>query len=143
MSPDEMFRHARRRWRVLRDERRRWDWGSISMGRGGVFPQLPGAKAAPAGLREILAQDAAALLKGRWRAFGHLGLEVDEPPRWHRDYLAGKDLATTLPASRLEYRELPGGADIKLIWELSRWTAVDADGDGRARPRGSRGGGTL
>jgi hypothetical protein len=94
------------------------------MGRGGVFPQLPGAKAAPAGLREILAQDAAELLKGRWRAFGHLGLEVDQPPRWHRDYLAGRDLATTLPASRLEYRELPGGADIKLIWELSRWTAL-------------------
>jgi hypothetical protein len=124
MSPGEMFRHARRRWRVLVDERRRWDWAAISIGRGGTFPAVPDAGSAPAGLREVLAQDAEAIRNGRWRAFGHLDLRVDQPPRWHCDYLAGKDLATDLPASRLEYRQLSGGADIKLIWELSRWTQL-------------------
>jgi hypothetical protein len=73
-------------------------------------------------LREILEQDAKDILDGRWKVFGQLQLKVDLPPKWHCDYLAGKDLATTLPASRLDHRELPGGADVKLIWELSRWT---------------------
>jgi hypothetical protein len=121
MNPGEVIRHGRRRWRELVDERRRWDLGLVSIGRGVTFPRLAGASAAPAGLREILAQDAKDILEGRWEAFGHLRLKVDLPPRWHCDYLAGKDLATDLPASRLDHRELPGGADIKLIWELSRW----------------------
>src|SRR5207249_10139177 len=33
----------------------------------------------------------------------------------------GKDLATSESAFKLNHRDLPGGADIKLIWELSRW----------------------
>ena len=124
MSLGEVLRHGRRRWRVLVDERRRWDWGNVSIGRGGSFPRLASPKLAPVGLREILAQDAEEIRKGHWRAFGHLKLKVEVPPRWHCDYLAGQDLATGLPSSRLEYRRLPGGADIKLIWELSRWTQL-------------------
>src|SRR2546422_2174530 len=53
-----------------------------------------------------------------FRSFGHLELKVDDPPKWHCDYLAEKNLATTESAFRLNYRELPAGADIKLIWEL-------------------------
>ena len=124
MNLSEALRHGRRRWRVFVDERRRWDWGTVTLGRGGVFPQLARGTAAPAGLRRELARDATDILSGRWRAFGHLKLEVDRPPRWHCDYLAGTDLATELPASRLEYWRLSGGADIKLIWELSRWTQL-------------------
>ena len=66
-------------------------------------------------------RDAESILAGRWRAFGHLELVVDDPPQWHRDYLAGQDLATGRSAFKLDHRTLPGGADIKLIWELSRW----------------------
>ncbi|MCL4180088.1 MAG: heparinase II/III family protein [Verrucomicrobia bacterium] len=124
MSLGEVFQHGRRRWRVLVDERRHWDWGIVSLGRGGTFPRLAGVESAPAGLREILARDAEEIRKGHWRAFGHLKLKVEVPPRWHCDYLAGQDLATGLCSSRLEYRKLPGGADIKLIWELSRWTQL-------------------
>jgi hypothetical protein len=46
---------------------------------------------------------------------------VDDPPRWHKDYLIGRDLTTKEIAFKLDHRELPEGADIKLIWELSRW----------------------
>jgi hypothetical protein len=124
MGPGEMIRHGRRRFWQIVDERRRWDLGLVSLGRGATFPRPAGPEAAPAGLREILAQDAVDIMAGRWKAFGHLRLRVDLPPKWHCDYLAGKDLATTLPASRLDHRDLPGGADIKLIWELSRWTQL-------------------
>jgi hypothetical protein len=51
----------------------------------------------------------------------HLELQVDDPPRWHVDYLRGKDLSARTSAFRLNHRDLPDGADIKLIWELSRW----------------------
>lgn len=64
------------------------------------------------------------ILDGRWLAFGHVPLHVDTPPRWHKDYLVGIDLATDRPSHTLNHRALPGGADIKLVWELSRWTQL-------------------
>src|SRR6185503_21349467 len=48
-------------------------------------------------------------------------IRVSDPPEWHKDYLAGVDLPTKESAFELNHRELPKGADIKLIWELSRW----------------------
>ncbi len=62
-------------------------------------------------------------MKGRWIAFGHLPLQVDLPPRWHKDYLADVDLATHQPALKLHHR-LESKADIKLIWEPSRWYSL-------------------
>lgn len=122
MNAAEVFCHLRRRWRVWKDEHRQWDWGNIAIGQGGTFPQIPAAGSAPGALREALARESGEIQRGHWRAFGHLRLEVDRPPRWHCDYLAGRDLVTNARASQLAYRTLPHGADIKLIWELSRWT---------------------
>jgi len=68
--------------------------------------------------------DTDAILAGRWRVFGGVQLQVDDPPRWHKDYLAGVDLATDKPAHKLDHRKLPRGADIKLIWEPSRWNQL-------------------
>src|SRR6185312_7146055 len=76
---------------------------------------------APAVFREALRRDVREILAGRWKVFGHLDLKVDDPPRWHRDYLAGQDLATSESGFKLDHRELPQGADVRLIWELSRW----------------------
>ena len=56
-----------------------------------------------------------------WKAFGRLPLRVDDPPRWNYDYLAGVEVSAT---GELNYRNLPNGADIKLIWELSRWYEI-------------------
>jgi hypothetical protein len=72
-------------------------------------------------LWEALRKDAFEILHGHWRAFGHLDLKVDTPPCWQHDYLAGQDLATTESAFKLNHRSLPGGVDIRVLWELNRW----------------------
>ena len=56
--------------------------------------------------------------------FGGLQLRVDDPPHWYKDYLSGIDVPTRRSARQLNHRELPHGADIKLIWELSRWNQL-------------------
>src|SRR6185503_5987761 len=90
----------------------------------GAFPKLSDPNTAPKALRESLRVDTDAILAGRWRVFGGVQLQVDDPPRWHKDYLAGVDLATDKPAHKLDHRKLPRGADIKLIWEPSRWNQL-------------------
>jgi hypothetical protein len=86
-----------------------------------TFPELPLVASAPEVLRHALRKDSAEILAGRWKAFGYLNLEVDDPPRWHRDYLVGKDFQTDCSSFRLDHRKQPAGADIKVIWEPNRW----------------------
>ncbi len=121
MSPAEMAGHLRKKFYQFADGRQVRDWTRVSLQNAGRFPTLPAPEAAPALLREALTRDVQDILKGRWRAFGHLEIQVDDPPHWHQDYLVGKNLATNDSAFKLNHRDLPGGADIKLIWELSRW----------------------
>jgi len=121
MSPGEVVLHARKKLRQFSDARRTWDASALKLECSGAFPKLPRPEDAPEVLREALKRDVEDILAGRWKAFGHLEIQVDDPPKWHKDYLAGKDLATGESAFKLDYRELPDGADIKLIWELSRW----------------------
>lgn len=121
MSPGEVALHVRKRLRQLSDAQRQWNLSGVALECSGAFPKLPKPEDAPEVLRAALRRDADNILAGRWKAFGHLELQVDDPPRWHKDYLAGKDLATNESAFKLDYRDLPDGADIKLIWELSRW----------------------
>jgi hypothetical protein len=123
MSAAEMALHARKKLRQRRDARSLPDWPVVDPALTNAYPQLPDPAQAPEALRQALARDAGDILAGRWKAFGHLDLQVDDPPRWHRDYLAGKDFNTGECAFRLDHRALPGG-DIKLIWELSRWHAL-------------------
>jgi len=121
MEPSEIAAHIRKGVFRYFDARRLPDRPASGLVSTVDFPKLPRPENAPSILREALARDTKEILNGRWSAFGHLELQVDDPPAWHKDYLAGKDLATTESAFRLNHRELPGGADIKLIWELSRW----------------------
>lgn len=121
MSWGEIARHALRFGQRWLEARRLPDWAAAPLGAPGAYPWLPDPEQAPAAVRQALQRDTQAILAGHWRAFGHLNLTVDDPPRWHCDYLAGRDLATRAPAARLNVRRLPAGADIKLIWELSRW----------------------
>jgi hypothetical protein len=74
-------------------------------------------------LKSVKPDDAAVadvkrILAGDWRAFGKIPIKVNDPPRWNYDYLAGVEVPNS---GKLNHRELPNGADIKLIWELSRW----------------------
>ena len=121
MSPAEVGARVRKRF-CERTDARGFD-GAVGdrLDAPAPFPRLRDAAAAPAVLREALRREAREILAGRWKAFGHVPIQVDDPPRWDRDYRAGVDLETTRPAFDLNYRSLPGGADIKMIWELSRW----------------------
>ncbi|MFM1768476.1 MAG: hypothetical protein RJA22_1005 [Verrucomicrobiota bacterium] len=119
-----MVLHARRRLRQAADARRPPDGKGWDPGPAGAFPVVPEAARAPQALRDSLARDTVELLAGRWRAFGHLPIQVEDPPRWNRDYLAGCDVPGDRSAFQLNHRALPGGADIKLVWELSRWQAL-------------------
>lgn len=124
MDSHEVAAHFRRKLRQRRDARWRPGPRAVGVAVERRFPGLPAPGGAPAALREELRRDGASVLNGHWQAFGHLEIRVDDPPVWHRDYLAGKDLPTDACAFRLDHRSLPGGADIKLIWELSRWHAL-------------------
>ena len=90
----------------------------------GNHPVLPHPEEAPGPLREALEEDMALLRKGQWLAFGRIPLHVDDPPCWQKDYLAGVDVARDISSFSLNHRALPEGADVKLIWELSRWSAL-------------------
>lgn len=119
-----MAGHALKKVRQFTDARRERDWASVKLDTAGAFPILPKPSDAPETLRAALRRDTEEILAGRWRAFGHLEIKVDDPPLWHCDYLAGKNLATNASAFQLNHRALPGGADVKLIWELSRWSQL-------------------
>jgi len=123
MSAREILLHGRKKWRQLADSRGERDWSAVHL-EPAAFPKLPLPSAAPTSLREAFVRDADEILAGRWRAFGALPLAVDDPPRWHKDYLANVDVPSSENAFRLNHRALPRGADIKLIWELSRWHAL-------------------
>ena len=124
MSPGEMLLHARKKVRQKLDARGLPHWGEAVLGPGARFPVLPAPEAAPPALRTALQGRGGELLAGRWTAFGHLPLQVEDPPRWHKDYLAGADLENQGLAFGLNHRALPSGTDVKLIWELSRWYSL-------------------
>lgn len=123
MSPLEVALHLRRKWRQRTDTRRSFadDGKQLSFGPATEFPALPPAATAPSALRDALRKDAAEILAGHWHAFGDLTLKVDNPPCWQCDYVSGRDLTTRESAFRLNHRALPGGADIRVVWELNRW----------------------
>ncbi len=124
MSPSEVVLRLRKRAREFADSHRVTDWSSIKLATNTEFPFLPDREAIPEDLLEALKLDAVRIQAGQWKAFGHLKIQVDDPPRWHHDYHADVDVTSDQPASKLNHRELPKGADIKLVWELSRWQQI-------------------
>ena len=90
----------------------------------GSFPLLPPKGDAPSELIEALRRDLPQILSGKWNAFGHLPIKVDDPPKWQFDYLVRKDCHSNTSAFKLDHRAQQGGADIKIIWEPSRWNQL-------------------
>ena len=121
MTPAEMGARLRKKAREWGDMYRERDWASVPLASSGAYPKLPQRGEAPASAREALRREAAEILVGRWLLLGHFEAKVDDPPSWQRDYLAKVDLVTAERGFRLNHRALPGGADIRLVWELSRW----------------------
>ena len=121
MSPTEMALRVRSSVRKVIDSKRHWNLSGVDLEPSAAFPRLPAPEDAPDVLREALQQDMHDILAGRWKAFGHLNLQVHDPPKWQCDYLTAEDLATSELGFKLDHRHLSDGADVKLIWELSRW----------------------
>lgn len=121
MTPTEMAAHAVKKARQKADKARLPDFSKFELDAPFSFPKLPSAATAPQVLREALRRDADDIMAGRWKAFGHMDLQVENPPRWHKDYLVGKDFESGKSAFELDHRKQPDGADIKIIWEPSRW----------------------
>ncbi|MEE2947463.1 MAG: heparinase II/III-family protein [Verrucomicrobiota bacterium] len=96
-------------------------WPAVGLSPSPAFPRLPDPAAAPKLLRDALKRDAERIAAGRIRFFGHIDVQIDTPPNWQRDYLAGVDVPTSESAFKLNHRELPGSAAIKPLWEPSRW----------------------
>jgi hypothetical protein len=94
---------------------------SLSLDSVSSYPNFDSKSKAPKELLDGLRSSVDAILRGEWLAFGHLPIKVDAAPNWHRDYLVGKDLRSSKSAFNLDHRAQPDGADIKVIWEPSRW----------------------
>lgn len=121
MSPGEAVLRLTRKLYQMQDRSWQPNWDRVRLETFTVFPRLPRRELAPAVLLQALGDDSARIRRGEWLAFGHLPLRVDDPPQWDRDYAAGVTVANDRCAFSLNHRALPQGADIKLIWELSRW----------------------
>lgn len=85
------------------------------------YPELPRREAAPGALLRELQEELPRLRSGQWPFFRELAARVSLPPRWDEDVLAGVCLETSASGFEVDYRHLPQGADIKCIWEPSRW----------------------
>ncbi|MDX1952730.1 MAG: heparinase II/III family protein [Verrucomicrobiota bacterium] len=124
MSAREMALHLRKKFRARADARQIPDFGTVDLSVAGLFPRLPLREAAPAAVNAALQRDVDRILNGKWKAFGHLEINVDNPPHWHTDYLIGRDYKSRKSSFKLDHREQEGGGDIKMIWEPSRWYQV-------------------
>ena len=122
-EPGEMLLHARKKLRQSADAKRT-SWPEVDLTSAGAFPKLPKPEDAPEVLREALKRDVENILAGRWRFFGHLEVQVDDPPKWQYDYLVRRDVESTASAFKLNYRSLTDGVDSKLVWEPSRWNQL-------------------
>ncbi len=124
MGVEEVLRRAQQKFRTRLDSVRtpNWETGTPFVSRlAHDFPKLPTPANVPLELRDALREEVGQTLAGQWKFFGSMHLQVDTPPNWHKDYLANVDLPTKRSGLLLNHRDLPNGADIKLIWEPSRW----------------------
>ena len=121
MTPQEILFHLRKKYRQQKEGRFLPSWTAAQLETVASVPRIPRSDLASVECRQALASLSAKLQAGQWCAFGHLELQVDIPPLWHKDHLSGQDHATQQPAVGLNHRSLPPGSDVKLIWELSRW----------------------
>lgn len=121
MSPREVGLHVQKKLRARAEKKGPPDFSDLSLAPSPCFPTLPDRSAAPVELLDGLRRDVVEILAGRWKAFGHLPMQVGDPPRWQSDHLVQKDFQTSRSAFDLEHRAQEGGADIKVIWEPSRW----------------------
>ncbi len=125
MSPTEMSLRALVKWRNFQDRHGFPIQQLVSLpDEKNCYLPNPDPLQAPESLKTALAQEAEKILKGRWTAFSRTTVQVNLPPKWFRDDWVGVDQTTDAVAFDLNHRNLDEGADIKWIWEWSRWVPI-------------------
>lgn len=124
MSPREVSLRMQKKLYASQDRKGPPSFPALALEASPAFPSLPDKAGAPAELLEALRRDAEEILAGRWKAFGGVPLQVDDPPKWQFDYLVGRDFQSSRSGFDLDHRAQLGGADIKIIWEPSRWNQL-------------------
>lgn len=89
-----------------------------------AVPKLPAREQAPASLKEALRAELASLQSGHWTIFRDRLVDVGSPVCWLTEPLAGVDLSTSARAHGLDHRALPNGADVRVLWEINRWSEI-------------------
>lgn len=89
---------------------------------GTAFPQLPERTAFSETIALSIAGEAASVSAGRWPMLHGLTAETGSQPDWHHDYLAGISFGAGLPCQTLNHRSLPPGMDVRVVWEINRWS---------------------
>jgi hypothetical protein len=124
MSPAEIGLHFRKKILQKKEMLVATGFSSKALKRGAAFPLLLYPTTAPEDLVQAREQQWASIRAGHWEAFAWMPLQVDLPPCWQKDYKAAADLESSSHGYNLNHRALPDGADVKLIWELSRWHEI-------------------
>ena len=99
---------------VLAEDAQDWEANS-------GFPQLEPKGSFPDSEAEHLANEVNEIKAGRWKVMHGHTFNVSFPVEWQRDYLSGTNHECKRPSRNLNHRELPGTADIRMIWEPNRW----------------------
>jgi hypothetical protein len=123
MTPTEVFAHIRKAVFRARDSSESLEFPSINEPRAGAYPFLLERPCFSSEYRQSIVSEADDLLAGKWILFREISLQVDTPPKWHKDYLSDEEIFETRPFGSLNHRNL-NNADIKVIWDLNRWTQL-------------------
>ncbi len=125
MTPSEVMHRVSERWKHRLDHSFADSLRAIQLGNAvrDALP-VPDPAAASEILKDTLARDAAALIRGEWKLFGWREVSVGTPPQWHRDAAAAVCIPSKALAHQLNHRSLPSGADVRTIWETNRWSEL-------------------
>lgn len=125
MTISELSHRIAERWKHRSDASFAETLRGIALGqRAEGVVALPDPAAAPVSLKGKLAEDAAKLQRGDWKLFGWREAQVGVPPQWHREAASGVEVSPAVLAHELDHRALPGGADVRTIWEINRWSEM-------------------
>ena len=123
MRPSEVFGHLRKAVFRVRDSSEYLVSSSAGEPRPIAYPSPPEKRLLSARYCESIVEEADDLISGKWVLFRDISLHVDSPPQWQKDYLSREDIFDNRPFRYLNHRTLKD-ADIKVVWDLNRWTQI-------------------
>ena len=123
MELTEVFGHLRRNWASMRDSARGTRVFAVDEPPRGAYPGVRLTRDIPGVDIARILEEADEIIAGRVTLFQEIRLSIDSPPKWQRDYLSGCDISDRRPFRFLNHRHIVS-ADIKVIWDLNRWSQL-------------------